>query len=200
MTLDEKIAFFFAPPEPEQEGNSRSTLHLLRREAQDCLIGKLVSEDAVIEEAHAEPRRWFATTMVLMTGIDLLAKCYAGSDKDGTSRRFRTFTERYIVNPRGDVVARAAALYQGLRNPLLHSFTVHSEDYIMRLVLFQAANEPVWLRAGNPHDVVISIAGVYLAFVRAVRRYESDVRIAPDLQAKFERMFAKYGRLQYFLR
>ena len=78
MTVDEKIAFFFAPPQPEQEGNSRSTLHLLRREAQDCLIGKLVPEENVIEEAQHEPHRLFATTMVLMTGVNLLAKFWSG--------------------------------------------------------------------------------------------------------------------------
>jgi hypothetical protein len=32
------------------------------------------------------------------------------------------------------------------RNPLIHSFTLHSEEYQMRLVLFQGQGLPVWLR------------------------------------------------------
>ena len=34
------------------------------------------------------------------------------------------------------------------RNPLIHSFTLHSEDQ-MRLELFQGQGHPVWLRSGS---------------------------------------------------
>src|SRR4030095_1218971 len=75
MTLEEQIDFFFAGPDPEQTGDLRSTLHLVRREVQDCLIGKVVDESQVVTVAREEPHRLVATMMVLMAGVDLLAKC-----------------------------------------------------------------------------------------------------------------------------
>src|SRR5262245_4068264 len=48
MTLQQQIDFFFAPPHPMQPGPSVSTLHLARREAQDCLIGTVVPEAEVL--------------------------------------------------------------------------------------------------------------------------------------------------------
>ena len=59
MAVDEQITFFFAVPDPEQVGEVRSTLHQLRREAQDCLIGKIVAEELVIDEARKDPHRLF---------------------------------------------------------------------------------------------------------------------------------------------
>jgi len=201
MALDEQITFFFAVPDPEQEGEVRSTLHQLRREAQDCLIGKVVAEELVIDEARKDPHRLFATVMVLMAGIDLLSKLYAGSDKKGeVKRRFLDFSRRYVVNGSGDVDERAEALYQGLRNPLIHSFTLHSEEYQMRLVVFQGQGHPVWLRKSDSKQVIVSIAGVFDAFVRAVRAYEEDLRRDVDLRARFSAMYAKYGTVAYFVR
>jgi hypothetical protein len=82
MTLQEQIDFFFAPPLPMQTGSASSTLHLNRREVQDCLIGDVVAEDKVLSDPR--PRhRLFATVMVIASGVDLLAKFYAGSDKSG---------------------------------------------------------------------------------------------------------------------
>jgi hypothetical protein len=51
MNLDEKIGFFCTPPAQIAELGTFSSLFMLRREAQDCLIGKVIDEDAVIEEA-----------------------------------------------------------------------------------------------------------------------------------------------------
>jgi hypothetical protein len=51
MTLEEQVAFFFKPPAPITEFGKLSSLFMLRREAQDCLIGKVIHEDAVIDEA-----------------------------------------------------------------------------------------------------------------------------------------------------
>ena len=201
MTFQEKVDWFFAPPEPEQFGEARSTLHMLRREVQDCFIGTVLPEDQVIAEAHINPHRLFATMMVLMAGIDLLAKMYAGSDDKGHVRsRFVEFSRKYVVVGRGDAEERAQALYLGLRNPLVHSFTLHSEEYTMRLVLFQADDAPVWLRRSDVKQVIVSIAGVFKGFVRAVNEYERDLRADTELQRRFETMFEKYGEIQFFLR
>ena len=95
MTLQEQIDFFFAPPLPRQTGVSRSPLHLARQEMQDCLIGTLVAEDAI--SAHSgDPHRLFATVMVIMSGIDLLAKFHAGSESAGVHHRFTAFVSAFI--------------------------------------------------------------------------------------------------------
>ena len=86
------------------------------------------------------------------------------------------------------------------RNPLIHSFTLHSEEYQMRLVLFQGQGHPVWLRKGDSKQVIVSIAGVFDAFVRAVRAYEEDLRRDIDLRARFSAMYANYGTVAYFAR
>ena len=79
---------------------------------------------------------------------------------------------------------------------MIHSFNIGSDTYTIHLVLFQAANEPVWLRATDPQDVVISIAGVYRAFVRAIGRYESELRADPrPCRRSSKGCLEKYGQL-----
>jgi hypothetical protein len=57
VNLDEKIAFWFKPPEkitnPKDLG-TMSSLFMLRREVQFCLIGDLTDEDAVISVAMSK--------------------------------------------------------------------------------------------------------------------------------------------------
>ena len=132
MTLEEEIAFFFAPPLPLQSGATLSTLHLLPREAQDCLIGDVVHEDAVV--ADRRRHRLFATTMVLMAGIDLLAKFYAGDDSNGKAgERIKDFASRFIFNGAPSATEPAEVLSCGCRNPMLHSFTSHNAKYRITL-------------------------------------------------------------------
>lgn len=88
MNLEEKLGLFFKEPtiKPVQ-GQAQGTLYLLRREIQDCLIGKVLAEGQVPEEASKDPHRIFATVMVIAAGVDLLAKFYAGSDDVGGVRK-----------------------------------------------------------------------------------------------------------------
>ena len=83
MTTDQKIDLFFKNPAEQPDGSIQGVLYLLRREVQDCFIGKVVPEDQVIAESQKDRHRLFATVMVIMAGIDLLAKFYAGSDENG---------------------------------------------------------------------------------------------------------------------
>ncbi|MEQ1870931.1 MAG: class I SAM-dependent methyltransferase, partial [Vicinamibacterales bacterium] len=71
LSWDDKLAFFFHPPEQEWSETVHSTLYLLRREVQDCLIGRVGPE---IEVFRADGRhRLFASAMVMFAGFDLLA-------------------------------------------------------------------------------------------------------------------------------
>lgn len=200
MTLDEQIAFFFAPPNPEQTDHTRSTLHLLRREIQDCLIGKVVDEDRVIGEARDERHRLFATTMVLVSGIDLLAKFYAGSDDSGRGNiegRVVSFAKRYLFGDEHSSGELAVALHVGFRNPISHSFTLHSKTHRMTLISDGMAEGAVWRAKGQPNTFVVSLEGLFVAFIKAIGAYEADLRASADLQAKFEVVFDDYGSIEF---
>ena len=96
MTIREQIDFFFAPPLPMQSGESLSTLHLNRREVQDCLIA---------------------------AGIDLLAKFYAGSDRSGKEAEHhpvRQAVRLYRATVRADVCRRALLRLPQPDAPLVH--------------------------------------------------------------------------------
>lgn len=129
MTLKEQIEFFFAPPLPPQLGSSKSTLHLNRQEAQDCLIGTVVPEADVVSDSRRR-HRLFATAMVIAAGIDRLGKFYAGTDKSGgkmgVGDRIIEFAERFMFTGQPSARTFAEVLYYGCRNPMLHAFTLPS--------------------------------------------------------------------------
>jgi len=197
MTLDEKIAFWFRPPEPIKEPKdlgTMSSLFMLRREIQFCLIGDLTNEDSVIEVAMSRGEyRLFASMMVTMAGVDLLAKFWAGSDEiGGVGARIKCFAERYMFTNAKDPKRSGEILYQAIRNPLLHSFTLY--DRVLQIWLLN--RQPQFDIIENPErpgHVLISIEGIYLAFIRGLRAYQEELIRSDDLRAKFERMYERYG-------
>lgn len=194
MTPQEQIDFFFAPPLPEQTGTPRSPLHLVRREMQDCLINTVVAEDAIIAYP-GERHRLFATVMVIMSGIDLLAKFHAGDDANGRVHdRFTAFVSAFMFNGNQSADEYPDVLYYGCRNPLLHSFNVHQKKYVITVV-DKLSGTPVWRIKGHPNGFVISVDGLAHAFVKAVHAYEAAVRAKADLRAKFTAMFPNYGSI-----
>ena len=101
---------------------------------QDCLIGTVVAEDAVLAYP-AERHRLFSTVMVIMSGIDLLAKFHAGNDdKGGVYDRFTAFVAAFMFNSDPSATEYAEVLYLGCRNPLLHSFSFHQQDYHITVI------------------------------------------------------------------
>jgi hypothetical protein len=195
MTLHEQIDFFFAAPQPMQGGSSVSTLHLNRREAQDCLIGDVIDEDRVV----ADPRshRLFATAMVIASGIDLLAKFYAGSDKKGeVGDRFIEFAETFVFMGHTSASTLAEVLYHGCRNPMLHSFSLKNERFQISFTN-QLASGPIW-QATSPDGAisyVVSVRGLYAAYVAAIGRYEAALRVDTTCQENFSAMFGAYGAI-----
>ena len=198
MTLDEKVTFFFTSPEQPTEAGTYgsgtySSLFLVRREAQDCLIGKVLHEDAVVEEAMRGEHRLFATLMVVMAGVDLLAKFYAGSDEvGGVSARIRNFAARYMFPTSKDPGRSALVLYLGLRNPLLHSFTLYDQQREIWLVN-RRPDFDILENPEKPDHFLVSVEGVYLAFVRGLRAYHEELVGNDDLRNRFESMYEKYG-------
>jgi hypothetical protein len=97
--LGDDLAFFFARPtvpfERHAQRDQQSVLYLVRREAQDCLIGKVVPESQVLRQF--DQHRLFATVMVVFAGIDLVAKFAADNDADREVRyRFVGFAGDYL--------------------------------------------------------------------------------------------------------
>lgn len=142
---DEQIDFFFAPPLPHQEpvDGYRSTLHLLRRELQDCLVGRLYRDELAPVAKVEKHRRVFATALVIWTGMDLLAKCHAGRpDPNDVGAKFKKYVDDIIV-PRGGFVitdkpstpeaeiseTAGEVLYHGMRNPMTHSFNLSASEF-----------------------------------------------------------------------
>jgi hypothetical protein len=195
MTIDEQMDLFFREPILEPDGSVQGTLYLLRREIQDCLIGKVVPESQVIAESQKERHRLFATVMVIMAGIDLLAKFHAGSDEQGqVGTRIRTFARDFIFDGLPSAERFSEVLYEGCRNPILHSFTLHNKRFKITLtdgfthgVIRTVRGEPDWF--------VLSVEGLYVAFASGVKAYERQVRTSLEARENFAKMFPYYGSI-----
>jgi hypothetical protein len=163
---------------------------------QDCLIGTVVAEDAIL--AHSAKRhRLFSTVMVIMSGIDLLAKFHAGNDdKGGVYDRFTAFVAAFMFNSDPSATEYAEVLYLGCRNPLLHSFSFHQQDYHITVIDRWSPSEVAVRRVySDRQHFVIDIEALVQAFVKTVRHYEAKVRTQDDLQAHFTKMFPTYGSI-----
>jgi hypothetical protein len=205
--IQSNLDFFFADPTDSQHGEGRrqSTLYLLRREVQDCLIGEVVGEHEVLQPSrHA--RRLFASIMVIFAGIDLLGKFVRGDDAPGPGeieRRFKGLIRAYMpLTP--ETSAREAHIIWRVRNTVMHSFGLYDRGHTQDRHV-AVSNEP-W----TPNEVspvaapktvqgtavwLVSIPRLYLGFIEAVAAYEKDVRARPDLQQGFASMFEHYGSL-----
>jgi hypothetical protein len=197
------IAFFFTPPEEfAAKIGTHSVLHLLRREIQECLVGETPQDEEVLLDRllAADPptpmHRVFASTMLMLGGIDLLAKFYCGSDKDReVKNRFTCFVNHYIQSAHDGA---ADALYV-VRNTLMHSFGLYDKKTKMYIHLHDerpqvlipapAAIQPL----GNTWEV--SILLLYRDFIGAIKDYHREVRTDPALQDNFGRIYPDYGTL-----
>jgi hypothetical protein len=137
--------------------------------------------------------RLFASMMVMMAGVDLLAKFWPGSDAVGNvGERIVGFAERYMFANHRDPKRAAEILYQAIRNPMLHSFTLYDKRYEVALMNRQPAFDIIE-DPNKPGRVLISVEGIYFAFIRGLRAYHAELTGSDDLKAKFEAMYENYG-------
>jgi hypothetical protein len=198
MTTDEKIVYFFAPPSIKVPTHIDrvSTLYLLRREIQDCLFGKVISEDQAVGKRGRH--RLFATAMVIFAGIDLLAKFYAGSDAQGEVRqRFRRFAIDFLFRGTSSAELFAEVLYLGCRNPMMHSFGLHNRNYGITVLHGMPRAGAVLEVPGHADHFVINIEGLFRVFVNGVGRYRAALQSDPNLRNNFERMFEQYSTMGF---
>ncbi len=198
MNLDETIEFFFTDPTVAVQGDKKSVLYLLRQEAQDSFIGRVMPEDEVVAFSRKEKHRIFATALVLFAGIDLLSKYYAGDNgKGGVGQRIGDFTERYFFRGHGTPQVYADVFYVGCRNPLVHSFNLHNAKFGLSLLSNpDMAKSCLWHVKRSANQYAFIIEGLFNDFVKACRAYRADLQTdAAALRANFEKMFGLHGTI-----
>lgn len=184
MTGAERMEMFFRDPalEPPTRPCQVGTLYLLRRDIRDL--------ERALPGAGIWPR-----TMLVLAGIDLVAKFYCDNDdRRGVGERFTKFVRERITQADPNPADDAGALYQ-FRNSLLHSFGLYSESgrKTYRFVVYETAdnrlfqNDPV----ANPDLWFANLAEVERRFNKALDDYYRMIR---DGNAPFsEALFSKYG-------
>jgi hypothetical protein len=143
--------------------------------------------------------------MAILAGIDFLGKFLAGTDKTrgpksaSVVQRFTGFATRYL----GLTGADARVVYQ-LRNSLLHSFGLYSEDTgkkgsvtTYNFVLARGAGVLVKDLGNDFYRVDVQI--LRKLFEQAVAKYEADLRNTSrsdyrELTDRFEAMFPKHAK------
>lgn len=194
--------FFFTAPtasSAEHRGprGQWSVLYLLRREVQDCLFVDLNRPKPLPEGQAAQlvpAHRLFAGAMVIFAGIDLLAKFKAGDDaRNGARKRFVDFARSYLA-----LTADEAGVLYTVRNALMHSFGLYDPKKHRNLALVQDCQNPdseAGPVSAEPGTWELCVRHLYATFVRGIKAYESALRGDPELQARFGRLFPRYGWL-----
>jgi hypothetical protein len=145
--------------------------------------------------------------MAVLAGIDLLGKFLAGSDKSGrrgrdsVRGRFKSFAQRYLALT--DTEARL--LYQ-LRNALLHSFGLYSEETdrkgnVTATYNFLLLTQGSGVLVGHVQDDYyrVDVQLLRYRFNEAIVRYEAELRDTSrqdhqELSANFGKMFPKHAK------
>ncbi len=173
--------FFEDPNEYHNPPRQFSVLYLLLRDISYC-----------IGENQNEGKAIFPAIMGILAGIDLLAKFFVGNDGRGVGPRFKSYVNKYFeLDNEND----ATIIYQ-LRNALLHSFGLYSEDsnnvYHFRL----SKNHNVLIEEQPDNYYQIDVQILYKKFKQSINEYYKDLCDDKDnLRQNFTNMFHKYGKI-----
>jgi len=182
--------FFQEPQNYRNPPGAYGVLYLLRRDIFQCM-----GIDPTTKQPIPHSTLW-PGAMAILAGIDLLAKYYAGSDEMGkVGERFRSFLDVYFKPIPADDLA---TIYQ-LRNSLLHSFGLYSENTYKGIttkyhfILGQNLSQFI---SAQPSDVyVVDIRELHKRFESAVLLYKNDIERDTILQRNFTKLFPKYGAI-----
>jgi len=171
-----KIELFFENPltPPRPRPTHYGVLYLLRREIITCFNNSAL----------------WAGIMIILAGVDLLGKFYAGNDDIGNvGSRFVTFL-KYFNNISED---DKDTIYQ-LRNSLLHSFGLYSVDSRGNIYKFTLGEDfPDFIKR-DVDRYYINVLKLKDLFNIAIENYYKDLKDnVGNLQSKFEIMFPRYG-------
>ena len=207
--------FFRNPRQAPRKGDSLSPLYLLRRDIETCFgidpntgLQMRPVDDANHTEIYC--KAIWPGTMAILTGIDLLAQFLEGSDRSGgkgnrnrkhsVSWRFKKFARKYMQMTKEE----ANLIYQ-LRNSLLHSFSLYSEEKgqkgrikaINYFIIYQGLEDLIVTK----HEKIcyINASCLYLRFNNAIVEYFSHLN-SPSRRgyktriANFNKMIKKHTR------
>lgn len=190
--LNAQIDNFFTLPDadPPPSVGQISTLYLLRREMQDCMIGVVGAEEHVLQRPTRH--RMFASLMVMCAGIDLLARFAARTEKRGGRERFIDFLETFagLDREHGEMVL-------SYRNALMHSFGLYHEDAnraFVPLVVFQSDQQSAVV-SPEGDGWSLSFDDLYEHLYQAIRAYRRALETDAMLRGRFESLYPKYGLL-----
>ena len=198
MNFQEKFDLFFKEPDKFVPGpHLNGTLHLLRRDLIQCCGENPDNGKVLIEFKNLS--LWPAT-MMIHVGIDLLGKCYNGKDeRNEVGKRYVEYVEKYFT---GLMSGDATRLYE-YRNALLHSFGDSHYDRKVQTPasVFKAVPErKSQLIEYDQKKAIYLISFPILrdSFELSVQSYMQDVQNnTGTIRQDFERMFDKYGSMQF---
>jgi hypothetical protein len=196
ITFEQAFELFFEVPRTDRGEGWVSPMCLCRQELQDCFVGEIVGEENLL--AHP-PRRLFATAMVALSGIELMARMIPPPSKDAGSRElFIGMVTTYSKLAKWPVSNEHAKVLLRLRNSLSHTFGLFHEakgGTHQPLYVFSSNSpeEVVRQRHDGSHEVCIEM--LVRLFVLMVQAFRVHLLETPDLQPVFLAAFKKYGRL-----
>jgi hypothetical protein len=186
MNQEDADLFFLSPRENNAQ-NRFAVLYLLRRDIDLCMgIDPNTGKDL-----RPSYKALWPGAMAILAGVDLLAKFFAGSDEAGeVGKRFRGFLECCFNVKR----AEDRNVIYHLRNSLLHSFGLYSQDMkkVYRFFLTDKGTGPlVSQKAGDRYYVDLRV--LHREFEKAVELYREKLNGDDKLKEKFTKMFGNYG-------
>lgn len=179
--------FFKAPSDPPSLSGRFGVLYLLRRDILICL-GTDPDSGHRLQHSTIWPG-----AMAVLAGIDLLGKFHRGKDTRGkVGDRFKEFVRTYFQLSSVDA---DQVLYQ-LRNSLLHSFGLYSENR-GQVYRFRVTATGGTLIESTENDIyLIDLRSLHSEFENAIELYKEELDATPRLQGNFADMFPKYGTIE----
>jgi hypothetical protein len=211
-TPESRISDFFTDPavNPPTLGPA-SVLHLLRRDVNFCFG---------IDHKTGQPaprlgRAIFPGVMTIMAGWDLLGKFLAGSDAPNQAGpRFQEFVQRFVrtaTTATGDLTEEQVWCLWQLRNSMLHSFGLiakaETKRYpvdIVQFVLSYGAMDVIFVgqtpgTGARLWTAVVDYWKLQQQFEQSIAAFRlelEDTGSGGELQIRFQRIWADYGRTQ----
>lgn len=195
VTFEEAFELFFEPPSTDRADGWVSPLCLCRQELQDCFVGAIVGEDHILDH---EPRRLFASAMVALSGIELIARMIPPPAKVSSGGLFLAVLAQYAPLAKTNVSEHQARVLLDLRNALSHTFGLYSldEDGNHQQLFVFSSNQPEELvreKEDGGYEVCVEL--LVLLFIRMVQAFRMHLLQTRELQPYFLTAFHKYGRL-----
>lgn len=208
----DKINWFFKSPRVSPlKGELHSQLYLLRRDIDTCFgtnpnTGYQLNPIDKVTHNKIYCKAIWPGAMCILAGIDLLGKFLTGSDKSFGSRedsgkwRFENFAKRYI-----DVSDSESSILYQLRNSLLHSFGLYSEEVDKKGNVKTTYNFivsqgfPYFIKHIENDYFQVDVQILREKFSMAIDKYEKDLKDNSredfeELNQNFIKMYPKHAK------